>query len=112
VYPHAETDPTIAQLRVELYPHTPFSKQSAYSPLAPGETYPAEASLLYTVGDWLLRLLEPLVFVPLLRRAALARTLALIREEDETNNFIAIGPVNKCMVRCVVMKVICYQYIS
>ncbi|KAH9262287.1 hypothetical protein BASA82_000657 [Batrachochytrium salamandrivorans] len=99
VYPECDTDPTILQLRVEIYPCDPFSKQSMFSPMAPGEVYAAPPSPLLQLGDFFLRrLVEPLLFKPLqLRKLAEARTLRLIREEDETNEYICIGPVNKAM---------------
>jgi squalene/oxidosqualene cyclase-like protein len=87
VYPFADVDAVVLQLKIELFPNE-FDNHE----LSHGEIYPCKPSWLLRCGDYVLRCLE---FVPLWRRRALEVTLKLCVEEDETNEYICIGPVNK-----------------
>jgi cycloartenol synthase len=105
VYPLAEQDVVVQQLRKELYPeqhvfsYHDINWSKICNQLDPADTYGSKPSLLLKCGNQLLKsIVEPLFMNSwLLRTKALEETSRLIIAEDEQNGFLCIGPVNKAL---------------
>ena len=102
VYAKSETDPLIAALRVELYdaPYAELDFVAFRENVHPNDVH-RPSSLIMTIGNRLLyRTLETSAFqrwFPTLRVAALKFTSEFIVYEDETTDYVDIGPVNKAL---------------
>lgn len=113
VYLESEIDPVIAQLRVELYPvRGPYHRvdwMNEQGTLSSGELYGAEPTRLLRLGNFCLNWLMESTFLGnpnfWLRAKSLNQVYDLIKEEDETNAYICIGPVNKALnIVCAMAK--------
>jgi len=105
VYPDCETDATVIQLRTELYPqHLSYDSiewEKYGDHLCGGELYGAVPGKLMRFGNFALRILIESTFLgnstSVLRSAALKRAWKHVKEEDENNDYLDIGPVNKAL---------------
>ena len=105
VYPEAERDSTITQLRVELYPvggpYHAVNWSKASKMLYSGELYGAEPRFLLKFGNLVLEWLLESTWLgsenSFLRSRALECARRHLKDEDETNAYLCIGPVNKAL---------------